>query len=126
MEIKLLNVILFAENYEDLVNWYQTALNLEVVHQETNPYHYTELGLNGKGLIGITPAKEIQHKLSKPKNNACVMQLSVKTIVDLFEKIKLHKGKVLFGPSKDEKYDFQYGGIADIEDNEIWVVQQQA
>lgn len=123
MEIKLLNIVLFAENYQELVKWYQDALGFELVLKEEGEYHYTELGFNKKSIIGLTPAIEVEHTPNKIRNNSAVLQIQVSDIHSLFKNVKEKGGKILFGPSADEKYGFLYGAFADIEGNQVWVIE---
>ena len=123
MEIKLLNVVMLAEKYQELVDWYQDALGFEIVLKEKGEYHYTELGFNKKSIIGLTPAKEVEHSPTKTRNNSAVLQIQVSDIHSLFKNVKEKSGKILFGPSGDEKYGFLYGAFSDIEGNQIWVIE---
>lgn len=125
MEMKLMNVVVFAEKYKELIKWYEEALGLEVITKEEGVYNYTELGYNMQPIIGITPSKEIEHSPVNPRNNSLVMQLKVSNIETLFSLVKKKKGNILFGPTQDEKYNFQYGGVSDIEGNQIWVVEEK-
>ena len=60
-----------------------------------------------------------------PRNNTVIVQLSVSDISKLFAKVKETGGKILFGPSVDKKEGYLYGGIADIEGNQIWIVEEK-
>lgn len=125
MKLKLWNVVIFAENYEDLVKWYQNVFNLKIITCENDEYHYTELGVENEVFIGITPSEEINHEAGNPRNNSCVMQLKVSEIKTLFEKVKIEGGTILFGPSLEEKSKFFYGAINDIEGNQIWLFEDE-
>jgi len=120
-----MNVVVFANDYEELVNWYKDAFGLEVITKEEGTYTYTELGSDSQVIVGITPASEVEHTASSPRNNSVVMQVAVSDITTLFKSMKKMNGKILFGPSSDEKYTFKYGVIADIEGNQIWVIESQ-
>ena len=52
------------------------------------------------------------------------IQIMVSDIQELFERVK-NSGKVLFGPTKEKDGDYVYGGIADPEGNQIWVVERK-
>jgi len=121
--MKLLNVVLFAENYQALIDWYKDVLALEVIQEESGEYSYAELGIDKQLILGITPAKEVNHVASSPRNNSSVMQLEVAEIHSLFNRVKEKSGEFLFGPTADEKYGFLYGAISDIEGNQIWIVE---
>ncbi|MEL6989297.1 MAG: hypothetical protein AAGK97_15910 [Bacteroidota bacterium] len=75
MLVKLLNIVVFAENYKALVNWYKDVLNLEELTKEEGVYNYTELGFDKKVIVGIAPVNEIEHTPRHPRNNSLVMQL---------------------------------------------------
>jgi len=125
MEVRWLNVMVMCEDYEAQIQWYKDTFELKEILRESGAYNYVELGHDKDHVIvGLTPAKEIKHIPSKPRNNTTLLQLKVKDMETLFEKIKANKGKILFGIQKDEKYDFLYGSITDLEGNEIWVVEE--
>ena len=125
MKLKLLNVVVFAEKYEDLVKWYKDTFNLEIILQENGAYHYTELGIEQRVIVGITPAEELKHIPNKSKNNSCVMQLEVSDIKELFKNVTAKGGTILFGPSFENHNKFYYGGISDIEGNQIWITEEK-
>lgn len=62
-------------------------------------------------------------KPTSPRNNTVIIQLSVSDINKLFAKVKKTSGKILFGPSLDEKEGYLYGALADIEGNQIWIIE---
>lgn len=121
--MKLLNVVICAEQYEALVDWYKEALDLEVILVESGEYHYTELGKDGKVIVGLTPAKEVEIQVSNPRNNASIMQIEVKDINALFARVKEKGGGLLFGPSLETQNGFYYGAFNDLEGNQIWVIE---
>ena len=122
--MKLLNIVILAENYQELVGWYKNVLSLDTLLEEKGEYHYTELGFEKKVILGITPASEVKHTPAVPRNNSSLLQIEVSDIEALFNDIRTNKGKILFGPSTEVKYGFRYGGFADIEGNEVWVVEE--
>lgn len=124
MDIELLNVVVFAENYDELVKWYSDTFGLEVILEEKEGFHYTELGYNGKNIVGITPASEMKHTHTDPRNNSMVLQISTTDIFALFESVEKNKGIILFKPAIEKKYNFYYGGVADIEGNQIWIIDE--
>ncbi|MBC8384435.1 MAG: hypothetical protein H8E57_02825 [Candidatus Cloacimonetes bacterium] len=125
MEVKLINGIVLAEKYNELVNWYMETFKLEKKVSISEDYHYTELASEGKIILGIADAEEMKIKPVHPRSNTVVIQIAVHDISFLFQIVKATGGKVLFGPTKDEENDFTYGGIADMEGNEIWVIEEQ-
>lgn len=38
MNLKLINVVVFAENFDELVRWYKEALNLEVIYKNNTNF----------------------------------------------------------------------------------------
>lgn len=122
--IKLVNTVILADDYDKLVLWYKKTLALDVTIVVSEGYHYTGLGLNGKEVIGIADAKEMDCKPSKPRNNNVFLQLYVKDIKSIFEKAKNNGGEAL-GPYFDEKDKFYFGTIKDVEGNAIWVVESK-
>ena len=123
MKLKLLNVVILAENYQKLMDWYINALGLELQQEWTEDYHYAELAYDGHLVVGITPAKEMGMKPPQPRNNATMIQLVVSDIKAFMERIEKHGGTIVFGPEVDAKEGFSYGAVNDIEGNQIWVIQ---
>ena len=126
MKLRLLNVVIMAENYQKLVDWYINALGLELQQEWTEDYHYAELAYDKHLVVGITPASELKHQPTMPRNNATIIQLVVSDIKAFYERIKKYEGKVLFEINFDEKEQFYFGAVADIEGNEIWVIQAKS
>lgn len=62
----------------------------------------------------------MEHTPNKTKNNSSLMQIQVSDIKTLFKTIKEKEGKILFGPSGDEKHGFLYGAFDDKEGNQVW------
>lgn len=124
MDLKLLNIVVFAEDFGQLVQWYMDALNLEIIYEERGEYSYTELGYDQQIVVGITPAKEMEHVPTKPRNNSAIMQLSVSDIKATFKQIEEQGGSILFGPTFEERNKFYFGGATDTEGNQIWFIQE--
>jgi len=124
MEVRLLNVVVLCDDYEAQVNWYKNTFDLKELLKETGAYNYVELGHDKHIIVGLTPAKEMEHTNSKPRNNSTLLQIKVKDMETLYQKVKANGGKVIFGPSHQDKYNFKYGAIADLEGNQIWVIEE--
>ena len=127
MKVRLVNAVILAKNYLKLVEWYKKVLNLQVLLTINKDYHYTELGQENEIIIGIAVAKEMgrtdeEHIETHISQSHVVIQIKVSDILELFEKVTGNSGKILFGPSVED--DYQYGAFADIEGNEIWVVEK--
>ena len=125
MKISLLNPAVLAEDYERLIDWYVKTFNLTIKYQSKEGESYTELEHSGKLVVGIAKAEEMGLKPTTPRNNAVMIQLAVSDINSLFDTVKKTGGRILFGPSLDEKGGYVYGGCADIEGNQIWVVEKK-
>ena len=124
MKIKLLNVVVLAEDFHKQVGFYKNAFNLEIGLEESEEYHYCELNSGKQVVVGIAVASEMNHNNPAiPRNNTTLMQLEVSDIDETFNSVKEFGGKVVFGPSQEEKYNFRYGAVADPEGNQIWVVE---
>ncbi len=123
MKTTLHNIVILAENYPALVEWYKKVFHLDVLLEEASSYHYTELGQDKKVIVGLTPAKEVEHTPTPKRNNSALLQVSTSDIAAVNQNVATYGGEVIFGPRKDEEYDFQYGAIRDIEGNEIWLVE---
>lgn len=119
----MINTVILAENYNELVEWYKNVLELDIKFQDNEEYHYTDLAQNGKLVVGIGKAEKMEHVPNKPKNNSVIMQISVSNIYELFDKVKKNKGKILNGPSRDKNYGFLFGAFEDIEGNQVWVIE---
>ncbi|MBE0519005.1 MAG: hypothetical protein IH630_07270 [Thermoplasmata archaeon] len=60
--------------------------------------------------------------LGDPANETVLLQAGVSGVRVFFERLRSLGCDVMFGPSFDEAGQFWYGGITDLEDNPIWVV----
>ena len=125
MDTKFLNVIVLAENYEDLIKWYIKTFGLKKTATISDGYHYTELSFKKNPIFGIVKAEDMDFNPSSPRNNSVIVQLRVSDINFLFANTEAYGGKILFGPTRDEINNYTYGGIADIEGNEIWVIEEK-
>ena len=124
MKMRLINSIILAEDYLKLVNWYKETFKLKDKTYEEENYHYTEFFCGKNFLFGIGKASENDVSPHSPRHNTVIPQIGVEDIRFLFEQVKLNGGKILFGPTKDEVNHFYYGGIVDIEGNEIWIIEE--
>ncbi len=125
MNINLLNPMILAEDYEKLIEWYIKTFDLTIKAKVEEGDEYTELEQAGKLVVGIAKADEMGVKPSTPRNNTVIIQFSMSDINKLFDKVRKTGGKILFGPSLDEKGRYLYGGFTDIEGNQIWVVEKK-
>ena len=123
MRLFLLNAVILAEDYDALRDWYMAALELELDEEWTDKFHYAELVRDGRLVVGIADAKEMGVEPSHPRTNTVVPQLNVTDVAACLERVKAHGGGVPFGPSYDADLDLHYGAFADIEGNQVWVVQ---
>lgn len=124
MEVKLLNVVVLCDDYESQVNWYKNTFELKELLKESDTYNYVELGQDEHVIVGLTPANEMEHIPAQPRNNSTLLQITVKDMEALYENVKAQGGKIIFGPSFQKKYNFKYGAIADLEGNQIWVIEE--
>jgi len=122
VKLQLMNAVVMAEDYEKVRDWYIDALDLELEEEWTDDYHYAELVREGRLVIGIADAKEMDVAPGDRKNHAVVAQFNVADVKAFLARIVEKGGKVPFGPSHDEKGDFWFGGFTDIEGNPCWVV----
>ena len=74
--------------------------------------------------IGIALAKEIGVELQDRKHNSVVFQIEVDDVAEFYEYLKSKDCTIVFGPTLDGSGDFYCGAIADIEGNQIWVVDK--
>ncbi len=125
MNISLLNPVVLAENYEKLIDWYVKTFDLKIQSQTQEGESYTELEHSGKLVVGIAKADEMGIKPTVPRNNTVIIQLAVSDINSLFDTVRKSGGRILFGPSLDEKGGYVYGGCVDIEGNQIWIVEKK-
>ena len=123
MKLQLMNAVVMAEDYAKLRDWYVEALDLEVQEEWTENYHYAELVRDGRLVIGIADAKEMNVEPGERKRQAVVAQFKVDDVKAFLAKVKEAGGDVPFGPSHDQVEDFWFGGFTDIEGNPSWVVE---
>lgn len=123
MKVQLFNTVVQANDYNATIDWYQKVFGLDILSKEEEDYHYVDLGIGDHVIVGIAMATEMDHTPSSPRNNSTLMQLKVEGIEEIFEAVKAHGGTILFGPSYSEKYEMHYGAVADLEGNQIWMIQ---
>ena len=124
MKVDLLNPMILAENCVGLVEWYVKTFDLTVMKKVEEGDGYTELGQSSGVIFGFATAKEMGVKPSPPRSNTVIVQLSVSNISELFDRVRKTGGRILFGPSSNEKEGYVYGGLADVEGNQIWVIEK--
>ncbi|UCG29805.1 MAG: VOC family protein [candidate division WOR-3 bacterium] len=125
MNLKLIYPIILAGDYEKLVDWYIKTFDLRIKYKFEGEENYTVLEHSGQAVVGIAIAHEMGVKPTAPRNNTAIIQFSVSDIKGLFERVREAGGKILFGPSTDEEEGYLYGGLLDIEGNQIWVVEEK-
>ena len=124
MEIRPRESVIFAENFQLLVEWYQKVLHFKIIQQFEDQYYYCILE-NEHGLkIGIADAKEMGITPGDRKNNTVVLQFQVQDVKYFFQYLQKYEGIITFGPSFDEKGQFWYGSFQDLEGNPLWVVDE--
>jgi len=122
MDVKAREIVIFADDFEKLSNWYREVFNMDVHLKSTDGYHYCHLK-NAHGLeIGIADGAEMGVTPGDRGNNSVVFQIEVEDVKAFFAHIESHQGKTPFGPAYDENDGFWFGSITDIEGNPIWVV----
>jgi len=122
LELKLLNVVILAEDYARLRDWWIDALELDLLKEWTENYHYAELAKDGRYVVGIGSAAEMGVEPAENKKSFAVPQLKVGDVAVVLDRVKEKGGKAVFGPSFDEAEKFWYGAFEDIEGNSVWVV----
>ena len=125
MNLNLLYPVILAEDYEKLVDWYISTFDLRIKHKFEGKENYTVLEHSGQAVVGIAIAREMGVKPTTPRNNTAIIQFSVSDINRFFAGVRETGGKILFGPFIDEEEEYQYGGLLDIEGNQIWVVEEK-
>ena len=123
MKLRLMNAVVMAEDYEKLRDWYVDALDLELIGEWTEKYHYAELARDGRLVVGIASAEEMKVTPGDRKNATVVAQLNVDDARGFLARVKEKGGDVPFGPSWEEDEEFWFGGFADPEGNLVWVVE---
>ncbi|MBN2828993.1 MAG: hypothetical protein JXR56_01595 [Candidatus Cloacimonetes bacterium] len=123
MIIKPINTVVIAEDFAKMLKWYLDTFEFTTETYPGMEDSYVGLLSNGVHVIGLTACSE-ENKPPTPRNNATFMQVSCSHIFTLFSRIESNGGEVLFGPARDEGY--WYGGVKDIEGNQIWVFTPDA
>ena len=124
MKILPRETVIFAENMQKMVQWYQEALGFKITANYEADYHYCNMASESGIRIGIALADEMNVKTFNRKNNTVIMQIAVKDVKAFFAHLEKTKAGITFGPSFDEKGLFWYGGFEDIEGNPWWVVDK--
>lgn len=123
MKVKFVNTMVYARDFEKVLEWYQKALSLDIIFENREDYHYAELGQNKQVFVGIASATEMKHTPSPEKNNSTFLQIEVEDINTFFKRIKETGGTISFGVNIDVKSGLKYGEIKDVEQNQIWVIE---
>jgi predicted enzyme related to lactoylglutathione lyase len=126
MRLQLINVVVLAEDYAALRDWYRDVLELDLAHEHTEGYYYAELARAGRKVVGIAMAAEMGVTPGARVGATVLGQLDVADVRGLLAHVQQRGGAVLFGPSEDESHGFWYGGFADPEGNVWWVVESPA
>ena len=124
MELKPRESVIFAEDFERMVAWYQEALGFRVTDLFDQDYHYANLSNDAGIQLGIAPVAEVENNPQDRSNNSVVLQFEVADVPAFLEHIKNSGGSVSFGPALDKVNNFWFGGFADIEGNPFWVVDE--
>jgi len=123
MNIQLLNAYLLADDIKKLTAWYEKTFDLVRGLEVEEDYNSIELLYDSKFVIALTSAEQMGVMPHKLRQNTVIAQFVVSDVTECLERVRMHGGKVLFGPSFDETGNFHYGGFADIEGNHMWIVQ---
>jgi len=122
ISIKPREIVILAENFDKLVNWYINILGFKELNRYKEDYFYSYLATKTGIKIGIAELKQMGVDNPNRRKNTLILQIEVDDVNELFEYLKDKGGSVLFGPSFDEKDKYWYGSFTDLEGNEIWVV----
>jgi len=124
IEINPREIVILAENFHSLVNWYKDILNFKETDLYEDEYSYCNLQTESGIKIGFADMKEMGVKNPNRRNNTIILQIEVNDVNSLFNYLKEQNGSILFGPSFNEKENFWYGSFTDLEGNEIGVVDK--
>ena len=116
--------VVFAKDFQALVDWYKNVLSFKVTHLVDEDYHYCNLENESGIRLGIADAREMGVNPNDRKNNTVVLQFQVADVQSFLEYISKKGGTITFGPSLDKKDGFWYGGFSDLEGNPYWVVDE--
>jgi predicted enzyme related to lactoylglutathione lyase len=122
MKLRLLNAVILAQDYEKMRDWWIEVVGLQLKQEWTDKYHYAELAVDGRFVVGIASAEEMGAKPSTPRANGVVPQLQVDDVKAFLAQIQERGGDVPLGPSFDADEKFWFGGFSDVEGNPVWVV----
>ena len=124
MKLQARESVIFAEDFQAMIEWYQEVLGFKVSRLFTEDYHYCNLETETGIQIGIAPAEEVGVQPGGRRNNTIVLQFQVADVERFFAYLKAQGAEIAFGPSFDEKGQFWYGGFYDLEGNPFWVVDE--
>jgi predicted enzyme related to lactoylglutathione lyase len=117
-------MVILADDFDAVVSWYINALGFRVIKTFTEGYRYCNLETESGIRIGIAPATDVGVVPGDRANNTVLLQIEVPDVKHFFERLTKSGGVVTFGPSFDKSGKFWFGGVADIEGNPIWVVDE--
>lgn len=116
--------VIFAEDFQALVEWYQQVLHFKVRRLVEEDYHYCNLENEAGIQLGIADAEEMGVSPLDRKHNSVVLQFQVADVKAFFAYLTEKSGAITFGPSYDAKDGFWFGGFQDLEGNPFWVVDE--
>jgi predicted enzyme related to lactoylglutathione lyase len=116
--------VVFAENFQTLVDWYQDVLGFKVTQLIEGDHHYCNLENENGIRIGVAPADEVGVTPGDRRRNTVVLQFQVADVPRFFSYLEEKGGDITFGPSFDAKDGFWFGGFHDLEGNPFWVVDE--
>ena len=124
IEIRPRETVILAADFQLLVTWYQDVLGFTVTDLFEDDYHYCCLETPSGIKIGIGSAAEMGVKPTDRSMNTVILQFEVDDLAEFFAQLKAAGGTVTFGPSRDEKDKFWFGGFSDPEGNPCWVIDK--
>ena len=116
--------VILADDFQALVDWYQQVLGFKVTQLFEQDYHYCNLENENVIRLGITSSKEMGVNPNDRKSNTVVLQFQVADVKGFLKHVSENGGEIIFGPSRDKKDDFWYGGFTDLEGNPFWIVDE--
>ncbi len=117
-------IVILADDYDAMVKFYTDVLGFRIAKTFSDGYQYCNLETETGIRIGIAPAAEVGVTPRDRTSNTVLLQVGVPDVPLFFQQLQRAGATVIFGPSFDETGKFWFGGIADLEGNPIWVVDE--
>lgn len=108
-------ILIWSENYEDLVNWYKEMLVLETIEEINHP-NDTGVGLAvGDSYLWIGKHSEVHGKNIDP--HRIMFNISVDSVQETYDELSARGVEFIAAPFKAPTFDSYFATFKDLDEN---------